>query len=406
MDNLFNRQSFKAERPFLNQVFKKEFDAYFFLNFPKTNNFDGVKSHNLPCFFLNNIKQRNIYISNIDGTKNLNYTFKLNWEEREDFIKNFNDKIEEEQFLFWCSEKEKWAMISDSNSEFALIGINWEIADQVKLFYEYFLISPNQAIEKLQLQEYSDEFLNIYKPKEVLQLGNELNPIWIKYIFDCHVEHENDKLFYWAQFEPLYFSLTKVLEGLKGIDMYADQAFWRQYYRLKQWYTTGKNAAVGGWQAFSHKNFHKVATKFLTDNQHLQLQFEGKYEEANNLIKESKSGLISFTNFWIYANKEKQTQKGYVSEFYFKILGNGANKKDLINQQFEFYLRENFIENQKIEEFINELIEIGFAKKVYKLRRPNIFANYANEKTMEIVSMNNFRLNYDDLELYKTIEKR
>lgn len=406
MENIFNRQIFNTENPFLSQVFKKEFDAFFFLNFPKPNEFDGENSHNLPCFFLNNIKQRNIFISNESNSKSFHYCFdKISWEARENFVKEFRSRIGNEQFLFWHSEQENWAMISDSKSEFAIIGIDWEIADQVKLFYEYFLISPKQAIDKLQLQEFSNDFFNIYKPKSVLEKGNNTNPMWIKYIFDCHVENENDKIFYWKQFESLYFSLDKVLKGLKGIDMYADQSFWRQYYRLNQWYTTGKNAAVGGWQAFSHKNFHKVATKFLTENKHLQLQFDGKDEEADKLIRASKNGLIGFSFFWIYANAQKQSQKGCHSDFYFKISEGGSGRKNLVNQQFEFLLNENLIEPNKIREFIDKLIEIGFANKIYKLQKPYIFAKYVMDKPIEIISMNNFRLNYNDFELYKDIKQ-
>ena len=386
------------------QVFNKKFDAFFFLNFPKPNDFDGVNSLNIPCFFLNNIKQRNIYVSNDSGTKNLQYCFnQISWDVREDFVKKFNDKIGDEQLLFWHSEQENWGMISDAKTEFALIGINWDIADQIKLFYEYFLISPNQAIEKLSLQDFREYFFKNYTPKEVLGKGNDANPMWVKYIFDCQVKNENDKLFYWKQFEPLYFSVTKMLKGLKGIDMYADQAFWRQYYRLKQWYTTGKNAAVGGWQVFSHKNCYKVATKFLTDNLHLQLRFDGKHEEADKLIRESKIGLISFTSLWIYATKEKQTQKGCSSDFYFKISGNGLGRNEVVNQQFEFYLNENLIAPNRVEEFIDELMKIGFVNKVYKLRRPNIFAKYVMDKPIEIISMNNFRLNYDDLEIHRQL---
>jgi hypothetical protein len=401
MSKIFNRQIFTTERPFLKQVFNKEFDAFFFINFPKSNPFDGISSCMPSSLFLNNIQQKNIYVSDIDGTKNLQFTFnQVDWQTNDAYLAYITANTGGTQYLFWHSEGENWGMISDTASEFALIGVDWNIADQIKLFFDNYLISPNQAIEKLQLQDNREAFFERYKPKDVFEKGNEKNPMWIKFIFDCHVENENDKLFYWLQFEPLYFSLTKVLEGLKGVDMYADQVFWRQYYQNKQWYTTGKNAPVGGWQAFSHKNCHKVATKFLTANLHLQLQFEGRQEEANKLIRDSKIGLISFMNFWIYANKERQSQKGYASAFYFKLSGIHAGKNDVVNQRFEFYLREDLIEKSKVDDFVSDLVKIGFAISVYKLRKPYIFAKYVWGKPTEIISMNNFSLDYNDLELY------
>jgi hypothetical protein len=290
-------------------------------------------------------------------------------------------------------------MISDSEIELAIIGIDWEIADQVRLFYESSLISPLKAIEKLNIQESQNQFFDNFKPSKNLTLGNDQNPMWEKYFFDCHIDDENDKLFYWKQFEPLYFSLTKALKNFKGIDMYADQIFWRQYYKNKQWYSAGKSASVGGWQNYNFKNCQKVATKFLTDNQHLRLQFEKKFEEADFLIRRSEQGLISFMSFWIYANIDKQKQKGYKSDFYFKILQFRGNA-DEINQQFEFYYNSKLIEPEILKTLIKELSEIGQAKKIYKVTKPYIFAKYNLDKSLEICSMNNLTLNYDDTELF------
>jgi hypothetical protein len=131
------------------------------------------------------------------------------------------------------------------------------------------------------------------------------------------------------------------------------------------------------------------------------LQFEGQHDEADKLIRQSKNGLISFSNFWIYANSEKKAKRGYSSDFYFKVSGHGGEKKDAINQQFEFYLNETLIEAKKIEVLIDELMEIGFVKKVYQLRKPYVFAKYNLENPLAIITMNNYTINYDDLELYK-----
>lgn len=398
MDNIFNKSVFNDKNPFLKQVFKKQFDAYFFLDFPSFNEFNSTTDHNIPVAFLNNIKQDTIFIDNLNEKKRFQFTFSQNWL-RYDFITSFDRKLKTERFLFWFSKNEKWAMISDAEMEIAIIGIDWDIADQVRLFYENSLISPLKSIEKLNIKEFQSQFIDNFKPSKNLTLGNDQNPIWEKYFFDCHVEDENDKLFYWKQFEPLYFTLTKALKDFKGIDMYADQIFWRQYYKNKQWYSAGKSASVGGWQNYNFKNCQKVATKFLTDNQHLRLQFERKHEEADKLVRESEQGLISFMSFWIYANIDKQKQKGYKSDFYFKILG-FRGKKDEINQQFEFYYNAKLIEPEDIKELITGLTEIGRAKKIYKTTNPYIFAKYTLDRPLEIYSMNNLTLNYGDTELF------
>ncbi len=385
MIDLFNKKIFNAENPFLKRIFNKQFDAYFFLNFPPTKEFDGINSHNIPCWFLNNIKQRIIQVSNIDNSRVFQFIFQQNWQ-RQDFIREFNSQIGDNRFLFWNSEKDNWAMITDSKSEIAVIGIDWQIADQIKLFYKEFLISPLTAIERLKLADFEDVFYDNYKPSNTLLLGNENNLIWEKYFFECHIDNENDKLFYWKQLEQLYFTISSILKMFKSVDMYADQAFWRQYYMNKQWYTTGKNAPVGGWQVFSHKNCQKVATKFLTNNEHLVLQFEGKHDEADKLIRESKNGLIGFSNFWIYANIEKQAQKGNSADFYFRIIG-FRGKTDEINQRFELCFRKDLIEQEKVSHMIVELSRIGFAKRIYRTIRPKTFAFYTKDKPLEIFGM-------------------
>lgn len=400
MNKLFNIHLFQDENPFIKQVFQKDFDIFFFLNFPKLNELPNLGTYNFPAAFLSNIGQKQLLISTTSGIENHNFIFNNYCGDDIEFIELFNEKFGNEQYLFWNSEIDSWAMISDAKAAFAIVGINWEIADQVKLFMEYLLISPLQAIEKLGIQENGEIFFQNFKPKSILINGSEKNPKWVNYYFDCYVENENAKLFYWEQFEQLYFLLSKVLDGLKGIDMYACQSFWRQYYRNKQWYTTGENAPVGGWQAFTHKNCHKVATKFLTANRHLQLQFEGKIDESDQLIRAQKKGLIGFTLFWIYASKEKRRQKGSYSECFFRINDSGGKRANPINQQFEFCLKEGLIEESKVKKFIDELIKIGFAKKVCKLCKPYLFVKYLKDHPVEILSMINSVKDDEDIEVY------
>jgi hypothetical protein len=369
--------------PLPNQVFHKDFDAYFFLEYPPYQ-YQITEGYN-PFPFLNNINEETIFVNNPEGTHNLNYKINKTTWNSEPFYEAFKQTFSVDRFLFWQSENDKWAMVSDAKHKIAIVGIDWNFADQVPLFNQQCMLSPAQVLKTLNLEKHQNIFLKNYTPSTNLIEGNDQNPLWVKYYFRCHVDAENDKFFYWEHFERLYYAITKALAGFKNIDMYADQAFDRRYKMNNQIYSSGKNAPVGGWQKYSYNNCKKVATKFLTNNLHLQLKFEGKNDEAEALYLANKNGLIEFMNFWIYATLEKTIKKGYASDFYF-LTGfySFGNFDTEFNQNFEFSYKKSTLNEDIVAVLIEELMVLGFAKKVYKIEQPTVFANYSLDKPLQI----------------------
>jgi phosphatidylglycerophosphatase A len=369
--------------PLPNQIFSKDFDAYFFIEYPPCQ-YIKTDVYN-PFPFLNNIDDETIFVRNPEGTHTLNYKIdKTTWD-TEPYYVAFKQTFPIDRFLFWQSENDKWAMVSDDKHKIAIVGIDWHLADQVPLFNQNCQLSPAQVLKILNLEKHKDIFLRNYAPSANLTKGNDQNPLWIKYYFKCHVDTENDKLFYWKHFELLYHAIVKALSHFKSIDMYADQALERRYKMNKQIYSSGKNAPVGGWQKYSYDNCKKVATKFLTHNQHLQLKFEGKIDEAEALYMANKNGLIEFMNFWIYATLEKTTKKGYASDFYFLMgLYSFGNFETEFNQNFEFSYKKSTLNEDTVAVLLDELIALGFAKKVYKIEQPKVFAKYSPDKALQI----------------------
>jgi hypothetical protein len=78
MEDLFYKSVFNDKNPFLKQVFKKQFDAYFFLEFPSFNEFNNTTTLNIPVAFLNNIKQDTLFIDNLNDKKHFQFTFSQN----------------------------------------------------------------------------------------------------------------------------------------------------------------------------------------------------------------------------------------------------------------------------------------------------------------------------------------
>ncbi len=390
--------------PWPNQVFLKDFDAYFFLSHPafhyspnEYNIFDTFD-------FLNNLQEKSIYISSATSKSNLVFALKSD-RNRQLYYEAYKQNITDERFLFWQSENERWAMVSDEKHKVAVIGIDWDIAAEIPFFFQQCLLSTTQFLQKIGKENQGAIFLKNYQPATILTEGNSENPSWVKYYFQCHVKNENDKLFYWPQFEKIFNTIQPILKDFKRVYMYAEQAFVRWYWQNKQWYSTGKTAPVGGWQKYSYKNCEKVANKFLNENEHLQLAFEEKKEESEALYIANKKGLIEFYTFWVYASLQKMQQSFGRSDFYFQTTQHYfGNKNEAFNQNFEFCYKKELLNENDVENLVRQLAKIGFALKIHKIEKPYIFATYTKTEPLRIEGM--YRALPDletDNDLYKLI---
>jgi hypothetical protein len=370
-----------SDSPWPNHVFEKDFDAYFLLNYPPFQYIE-TEVHN-PFSFLNNINERTIYIETPDGKSSLTHTIPAGSYDYEAFYQKFVNTFCDEQFLLWKSENDNWAMVSDNTNKVCVIGINWQIANQVPSFYNQCLLSPRQFLEKVNCTQHEAIFIKNYKPSVAITAGNQENKVWKKFYFQCHVENENDKLFYWPQLQQLYYASQELLKNFKGIDLYASQIFERRYFKNNQWYGSASNAPVGGWQKFSFTNCEKVATKFLTQNEHLVLDFEGKREAAEQLYIASKKGLIMFLDFYIYANVLKQKTKGTMPDFAFLFSAHGP-KTQMYNQHFQFFYQEDVLIAEAVSKFIETLKTFCFIKEIHEVQQPKIYAEYAVASPLQI----------------------
>jgi hypothetical protein len=389
--NLIDSNLFKdGTEPWPNQVFNRDYDAYFLLSYPLYQ-YQDTEQHN-PFALMNNVNEYTVYIQTVDGKKNLVHHIPPGEYSFQAYFDKFNATFsEQDRFLIWHGELEKWALVTDAKNKVCVLATDWKTAGQIQLFYSNCLISPHQFLEKTNCQQHQKIFLQNYAPSKIFSIGSELNPIWKKFIVQCHVDNENDKLFYWAQFERLYYAVATLLKKWKGLDMYADQAFMRWYWQNKQWYNSGKNAPVGGFQNFNLKNCEKVANKFLPQNEHLVLKFDGKQSESDELYKASKKGLIDFFGFEIFGNFAKQKTKGGYADFHLSMGLYGHGKKsDLHNQNFSFFYNESSLTDAEVKIFIETLQSFCFIKEIHEVKRPRTFAIYMPDKPLEIENIYNF----------------
>jgi hypothetical protein len=369
MEKIFNLDIFtKNLEPWAYNIFSQPYDAYFFIDYPHLR----YTNEPIELFdFTTNFQEKTLFVHTLNPAKKIAFFYNRRYDPA--FFEEFKEKqLANERFLFWHGETGLWAMFSDTKTNIALIAVNWEwqYSSSVQMFFAEQIMPLPQLKTKLQGIVDLKTVLTNYAPSKILTEGSPENPIWVKYYFECKHHSENDKLYYWEQFEKLYQILQKTIKDFKMVKMWACQHFDKLYKMKGQLYNSGSNAPVGGWQKFSYENCKKVATKFLTDNAHLQLQFEGKQNEALPLYLKSEKGLIRFFAWWLYANKEIKASKIFegINDFFF-LLENEGNT-------FQFFYRKGIIEETDIQILYAELLKIGFVSKVYKDEAPNIHFKY------------------------------
>lgn len=211
----------------------------------------------------------------------------------------------------WHGETDQWAMAIDERTGIALLGVDHGIERDLQVLFADKVISPTVAAARLGLDP--QVLAATYRPSPWFTSPNVDNPEWVKFVFAGHVEHEDDKLFYRPQFERFHQAMSGALDDFAYIRMLSAQALWRAVRKRpggEMLRRTGTNAPVGGWQAFNRANCHKVATKFLTDNRHLQLRFENRDAEADALFPLDRGTLPSLQFFWLRALANQSAKPG------------------------------------------------------------------------------------------------
>jgi hypothetical protein len=385
---MFDKDIFQlTSEPWPNQVFSKDFDVYFFLKFP--HNEYGEGGYLRPFGLMNNLEDKWLYIESTNG----NMQLKMNVNEfkgLDDYTNRYESiGLHEERFLFWYSEHEKWAMVSDQKYGICIYGMDYRLAYHLGYFFIDSFISPNAFLEKAGLENHLDIFIKNYKPSQLLYEGNKENDMWVVTYLQCHVPTEDDKFFYWKNFEPFTNTILKLLNGCKSIYMWPNQVWERRYWQNKQWYSTGKNAATGGWQKFTYTNCEKVSTKFLDDNEHLRLAFEGDLEGSEQLYRAKKEGLIKFYGFNIYANKYTNCKAYYFGEDFNVSSGlyDNGEKADQYNQNIRITYRKSSFDPKHIDEAIESLKDICYVKKITTEEHPMTFVEFSKDEPVKMHSM-------------------
>jgi hypothetical protein len=264
-----------------------------------------------------------------------------------------------------------WGLCLDLDSGVAVLGLARGAARNQAVIYQNNWMSRADAALAANVDAQALAWVEM--PASYFVEGATENPLWHKWCFVCHVEDENDKLFYWPQLERFYDCLTPAMAGWRFQKMLPSQGFWRRVGPVAALRVTGSNAPVGGWQQFTQANCERVATKFLTENEHLRLRFDGRSDEAFALYPRERPGVIDVSFFWLRAARGQRRSPEHAAELYFVLPHGGATRADACNQYFEFFVRSDVMDGSSAASIVDQLAAIGRAIEVYETERPERF---------------------------------
>jgi hypothetical protein len=302
----------------------------------------------------------------------------------------WNDDDTKIFFPIWESESEQKIAVYDITNETFLVYsksfTEVEILSTRKNSLDIFTNSESklfnletenvEIIEKLPFIKHEDcqqglhPFLNennaaySYKP--------EKDEIFVTYNLRCHIENENDRLFYWPQMEQLYTILNPIMKDWKYKRVHTDIALFRPLRPNKERENriTGKRANNGGaGNKYTLENVKKVATLFIENNPNLVAIFNNPKADLYDLYQDNPQGLPHIFSMSIYGRINSLKIPSYMYQaqsmmHFFLYYDNSIrwSKLDAINQKLNIVIPKYLFSETEMD----NLVRLSFATTIYK----------------------------------------
>lgn len=217
--------------------------------------------------------------------------------------------------------------------------------------------------------------------KDFYYTGQPLNEIYDLYCFHGHVPDETKKLYYWKQQKVLFELLQPLIKTWKVKKIIPDQYQTRFYKMNDTIYSTCENAPVGGMQNYTFEQTKKIATKFLSNNQHLIDSFNGKCkidQEAavkNQTLFPNLFGLKIICGRVRYQVDSSMCFDDSPQDIYLSINPEGC-KTDSINQRVFMHIKQGALSKQSKKSLINKMSKLIYAKHIWHSEAPFNYYTY------------------------------
>lgn len=138
------------------------------------------------------------------------------------------------------------------------------------------------------------------------------------YVFLGKVRKEEDKLYYWKEFENLFHAINPIMSSFQNKTVYSEQVFTKLLKVTKDglFKVTFKKAPTGGTLKWTKSNCQMICTKFLSDNEHLIKAFETNELEMNKMYLEKKGVL---THLRLHEISGSVSEKQEIPDFLFRL---------------------------------------------------------------------------------------
>ena len=175
---------------------------------------------------------------------------------------------------------------------------------------------------------------------------------------------EADKLYYIDSWKLLFPILDDLLRELPFKKVWSDQAF-DKFLKIEKSggiRMTKRKASTGGQMNWSIKNYEKVATKYLSNNEHFIYAFENSYKDM--LLKYFEPGreIITLKKHEIWGAMDSEPKKQL--DFVFRIMPSLSNS---YNQYANIFISETLINNlgtTRIERAVDAIAKLMNAVQV------------------------------------------
>ena len=192
------------------------------------------------------------------------------------------------------------------------------------------------------------------------------------YAFICKVNHEQDKIYYWKQWEKFYHVLDPLIDTWKFKKVDFEQNFEMLLKSPKDgpYKLTIKKASTGGFRTWNYQNNFEITTKYLSKNDHLIYSFNNYGKFPIDFFPADKSGLINIFHGWVIASSDKRKKTNEIMDLYIKIGNLNRVHENSTNQYLYVFVKQNSFKKDLFQKFLIQTYKLTYGENLYYNFRP------------------------------------
>jgi hypothetical protein len=216
-------------------------------------------------------------------------------------------------------------------------------------------------------------------PADFVYNAQPLDALYWRYSIRCHVDAEQDKVYYWPRLGALYDLIAPIMAGWQDVRLNSDQALQRMLRRDDEdgsFHATLRNAPVGGLQRLTHERLEKIGSKYLNDNDHLIARFENGGRDHARFYEPKGCARVHFFLHEIFGLRRRlkydrsMVFQSLPHDLWLRIGGydhqHAMSRADPINQALDLYIWQGILPEDAADALAHRLGRLTSAKHIWK----------------------------------------